>query len=148
MSANEIARFNGLYKFLSNFSPCDIYFEGNYYPTTEHAYQAAKTSNPVQRDRIRRALTPGLAKSYGGAVFLRPGWKGMRLAVMEELLRQKFKPGTELAKKLLETGDATLIEGNSHGDRFWGVCKGKGLNNLGRLLMKIRSELELRENAQ
>jgi len=39
---------------------------------------------------------------------------------------------------LLQTGDEELIEGNKWGDRFWGVCKGKGKNNLGKILMKIR----------
>lgn len=43
--------------------------------------------------------------------------------------------------RLLETGDAMLIEGNTWGDTFWGVCNGQGLNVLGNLLMEIRQEL-------
>jgi predicted NAD-dependent protein-ADP-ribosyltransferase YbiA (DUF1768 family) len=34
-----------------------------------------------------------------------------------------------------------LIEENTWGDTFWGICKGQGENHLGRLLMQIRDEL-------
>lgn len=52
-----------------------------------------------------------------------------------------------LKKKLLETGDAELIEGNYWHDNTWGQCycprcKNKiGENHLGKLLMKIRESL-------
>lgn len=45
-----------------------------------------------------------------------------------------------LSEMLEATGDAELIEGNHWGDTFWGVCNGVGQNNLGKLLMAIRSE--------
>ena len=48
---------------------------------------------------------------------------------------------TVLAQKLIETGNAKLVEGNCWGDKFWGVCKGEGKNNLGLILMKVRGEL-------
>jgi predicted NAD-dependent protein-ADP-ribosyltransferase YbiA (DUF1768 family) len=35
-----------------------------------------------------------------------------------------------------------LIEGNTWGDKFWGQVKGEGANYLGRLLMKVREELQ------
>lgn len=41
---------------------------------------------------------------------------------------------------LLKTGDEELVEGNTWGDTFWGVCKGKGRNELGKILMKVREE--------
>lgn len=34
-----------------------------------------------------------------------------------------------------------LIEGNNHGDRYWGVVNGEGQNKFGLLLMQIRSEI-------
>jgi len=55
-------------------------------------------------------------------------------------MRQKFKQ-PELKAKLLATGDAELIEGNHWGDIVWGVCRGKGENRLGKILMKVREEL-------
>jgi len=60
---------------------------------------------------------------------------------METLLREKFSKDPELRAKLLNTGTSKLVEGNTWGDRFWGVCRGQGENNLGRLLMKVREEL-------
>lgn len=32
-------------------------------------------------------------------------------------------------------------EGNTWGDKFWGVCDGEGENHLGKLLMEVRAEL-------
>jgi hypothetical protein len=34
-----------------------------------------------------------------------------------------------------------LIEGNTWGDTFWGVCNGVGENNLGKTLMNVREIL-------
>lgn len=41
----------------------------------------------------------------------------------------------------MTTGNAELIEGNTWNDTFWGVCNGEGENNLGKLLMKVRTNL-------
>jgi predicted NAD-dependent protein-ADP-ribosyltransferase YbiA (DUF1768 family) len=60
---------------------------------------------------------------------------------MEDLVRLKFTTHPDLCERLLTTGDAELIEGNSWNDTFWGVCRGKGRNELGKVLMKVRSEL-------
>jgi predicted NAD-dependent protein-ADP-ribosyltransferase YbiA (DUF1768 family) len=46
-----------------------------------------------------------------------------------------------MREMLLLTGDCELVEGNTWGDKFWGVCDGEGENHLGKLLMKIRAEL-------
>lgn len=121
------------YAFLSNF-----YWHGNW--TVEHQYQAAKTDDPAWAAAILNAPTPGAAKKLGRKAPMRPTWEQEKVAVMLALLRMKFlRP--ELAQKLLDTGDATLVEGNWWGDTFWGVCRGQGQNHLGRLLMQVRSEL-------
>ena len=64
----------------------------------------------------------------------------MRIAIMHRLLRQKFSD-PRLAAALLRTTPHPLINYNTHGDRFWGVCEDSGENTLGRLLMEIRTEL-------
>ena len=61
---------------------------------------------------------------------------------MYDICRAKFMQNPNLARLLIETGDATLIEGNTWGDRVWGVCDGVGENRLGRILMRIRSEIK------
>jgi len=63
---------------------------------------------------------------------------------MTTIVRNKFKAHPDLKKKLLETGTAKLIEGNTWHDTFWGVNinTGKGENHLGKILMQVRSELK------
>lgn len=109
------------------------------YPTVEHAYQAAKTLSPYQRDLIAGLPRPAQAKAAGRRVDLRPDWPAVRLPTMHALLVQKFAPGTPLARRLDATGDRLLVEVNHWGDTFWGVCDGAGENHLGRLLMEIRA---------
>lgn len=45
---------------------------------------------------------------------------------MEQLIRMKFTRYADLREKLLATGDAQLVEGNTWNNRFWGVCRGQG----------------------
>ena len=136
----KIESFSGPYRWLSNFYMVDVEFDGKIYPSTEHAFQAAKTFDEKDREDVRQADTPKLAKKLGKLVKLREDWDSVRLSVMEDMLRKKFE-NPELRRKLLETGHAELIEGNYWHDTFWGVCDGKGENNLGKLLMKIRDEI-------
>ena len=135
-----IYAFHGPFRFLSNFYPFPILWEGVQWPSTEYAYQAAKTIDPACRESIRRASTPGDAKRLGGKVPIREDWERIKLDVMLELLFLKFA-GTELEPPLLDTYPHTLIEGNTWNDTFWGICRGRGENHLGRLLMQVRQEL-------
>src|SRR5579859_3535441 len=140
----SITAFHGPHFFLSNFSESRIVFEGDSYPTVEHAFQAAKTFDPAQRAAVREAATPAAAKRLGRGVTLRPDWEQVKLGLMHELLRQKFSR-PDLRQALLDTGEAELVEGNTWGDRQRGcvLVKGKwiGSNHLGRLLMQVRAEL-------
>jgi len=138
---SKINNFQGPYRFLSNFWPCVVTLDEMIYPSVEHAYQAAKTINVNQRETIRNAKTPGEAKRLGRVVTLREGWNQLRIPVMRSLLRQKFR-NSVLCSKLLATGSVVLIEGNTWGDRFWGVDgQNEGENHLGKLLMEIRDEI-------
>lgn len=72
---------------------------------------------------------------------MREDWEEIKISVMEALLRQKFCDArTGLGRMLVDTGDQDIVEGNSWGDRFWGV-DGTGKNILGKLLMHIRDDL-------
>lgn len=137
---DPIESFFGPYRFLSNFWPAPVDLDGVTYPTVEHAYQAAKTDDPVVREAIRRCDRPGDAKAAGGATPVAPGWEERRIAVMRDLLAQKFS-AAPLRTQLLDTGWAPLVEGNGWGDTFWGVCRGDGTNHLGNLLMAERNRL-------
>lgn len=130
------------FEFLSNFYTCPVRYEGILYPSSEHAFQAAKTLDfKVRKIFTLPGMTAAMSKHLGKAIVIRPGWDHIKLKVMEEILIAKFSD-FQLKKWLIETGDAELVEGNTWNDTFWGVCNGKGTNHLGRLLM------ELRENAR
>jgi N-glycosidase YbiA len=135
-----ITSFNGEFSFLSNFHPCPVNFEGIRFPTSEHAFQAAKTLDHNQRAIIAMLMTPGKAKRAGRKLHIRPDWERVKIPTMEKILRMKFS-NPEMREKLLATGDRVLIEGNNWNDTFWGVCNNQGENHLGRLLMEIRNEL-------
>lgn len=139
MSDQPITSFDGIYRFLSNFHPVMVKLDGETYPSTEHAYQAAKSLDPAYRAGFL-TCTATEAKRRGRRAVLRADWEQVKIGVMLDLLRQKFAHETELAALLDQTGDRELIEGNWWGDTFWGVCRGKGQNHLGKLLMQVRAE--------
>jgi ribA/ribD-fused uncharacterized protein len=132
-----ISEFQGDCRWLSNFYPAKVTLDGVVYPTVEHAYQAAKTHNWIERKSILLADTPGKAKRLGGRATLREDWHEVKLSVMKGLVQQKFTDPT-LRRLLLATGDEELVEGNRWNDTFWGVCNGTGLNHLGRIIMQVR----------
>jgi N-glycosidase YbiA len=136
-----IDRFTGDHDFLSNFHPSPVEVDGILYPTVEHAFQAAKTLTLEEKQAVAAATTPDSAKRKGRKVRLRPDWEQVKVGIMEDLVRLKFTAHPHLRAKPLATGDAELIEGNNWNDRFWGVCRGKGQNQLGLILMGIREEL-------
>lgn len=136
MSINE---FNGEHRWLSNFWPAQVELDGDVYPTVENAYQAAKTAQLFRAPFMR--CKPHEAKQGGKRVLIREDWNEVRVDVMRKLIQQKFALGSHLGNKLLATGDTELIEGNTWGDTFWGVCNGVGKNNIGKLIMEQREAL-------
>jgi ribA/ribD-fused uncharacterized protein len=144
----KIEQFTGEYRWLSNFFDVEVVLDGVTYSSTEHAYQAAKTLDPIERERVRLAPTHGASKREGRKITLRPGWDSIKNDVMLDLLRQKFaRP--DLRRLLDETGETQLVEGNHWHDVWFGVCSGKcrsphakpeGANHLGRMLMQVRDE--------
>ena len=140
-STGRINSFEGPYRFLSNFYPAEIEFEGMTYPSVEHAYQAAKTLDTEVRKKIAAIPNPGDAKRMGRAQQVRADWEDVKFDVMEKCVRYKFTHHPDMKEKLLATGDAYLEEGNTWTDRIWGVYQGQGENRLGKILMKVRKEL-------
>ena len=137
----KIDCFDGEFDFLSNFYESTIYHDGIKYPTVEHAFQAAKTMDLNERIKIANMNTPGKAKRAGRKVALRPDWEQVKFEVMKELITIKFL-NPDLKAKLLATKNAELVEGNTWNDTCWGVCKGIGQNNLGKILMEVRENLK------
>lgn len=136
-ATTKIDSFSGEYKFLSNFYEHPVALSGITYRCAEGAFQAQK--DPSRAEEFKD-LSGKEAKHLGRQVHLNEHWNQVRLLVMDDVLHAKFED-PELRQKLLDTGDAELIEGNTWGDRYWGVCAGTGENNLGKLLMELRKEL-------
>lgn len=137
-----IDSFDGEYHFLSNFYLCEIDYKGITYPSTEHAFAAAKSDDKQHKLYCSNPdISPGQAKRAGRNCQLINDWDNIRLQVMEDLLNIKFSDPT-LRQLLLDTGDQELIEGNWWNDKFWGVCNGVGENHLGKLLMKVRNNIK------
>ncbi len=139
----RIDRFRGDHAFLSNFHRAPFEWRGKVWPTSEAAFQAAKTRDERMRDRIRSAHSPAAAKRLGRRADLRCDWEHVKDDVMHSVLAARFAV-PELRDALLATGDAELVEGNTWGDTYWGVCDGRGLNRLGRTLMRIRDDIRTR----
>lgn len=146
MTNSSIDYFEDEYRFLSNFWPCPVMYDGIIYPSSEHAFVAAKTTDESLRKIVLVTESPGQAKRIGRQFKLRDNWEEIKIWIMKEIVTDKFNRNPDLAEKLLATGAKYLEEGNWWNDRFWGVCNGFGQNNLGKILMEVREEL--RHNRQ
>ncbi len=141
----KIDSFTGKYEFLSNFYEVPITYENVIWPTSEHAYQAMKTTSRIEQDMIRKLSSPGKAKRAGQQLKIRSDWDEVKDQIMFEIILAKFEQNIELMTWLVETGNAEIIEGNNWGDVYWGVdVELGGQNKLGKILMKIREILCLR----
>ena len=155
-----IAKFEGEHAWLSNFYESPIEFPVSsdarllldnkplIFKTAEAAFQAAKYKAMVQSDQdaiygflkaLLEAPTASVAKRLGRNVKIDvQKWDEIKIDCMREVVFAKFKQSADLRIKLLYTGSAMLVEGNSWNDKFWGRCDGKGLNMLGVILMEVR----------
>lgn len=139
----KIDSFSDEFEFLSNFYDSPFTHDRIVYPSNEHFYQAMKSKSRADRKRLAAEPSPGRVKRMGRKLTLRKDWESVKIDVMREGLTLKFKEGSTLAEMLMATYPATLIEGNTWHDQFWGVDSktGQGKNWLGKLLMERRSEL-------
>jgi len=134
------------FEFLSNFYPAPIVWCNKTYATSEHLFQALKTFDSHEAERIRLAPTPGKAKRLGKKASLREDWEDVKVHIMEAVLLEKFKQNPHLLVWLTATYPCELIEGNNWHDNEWGACfcytcaDIEKKNVLGNLLMKIRTD--------
>ena len=141
--------FESEFSFLSNFSACELLYDGHVYKTAEHAFQAAKATNEKDRVYIAEAPTPGEAKRRGRGIELREDWDVIKDKVMLDIIRAKFKNGDcryRLMKALSEGYD-DFVEDNWWHDNYWGNCKCdrckdiEGQNHLGKIILQVANEI-------
>lgn len=138
---DAIRGFTGEYRWLSNFWPCKVIYGSLVYKSSEAAYQAAKIEDEEQR-KLFTTMSASESKKAGKTLYLRYDWDAVKQSVMAEILESKFRLNPELKQKLIATSGKYLEETNWWNDRYWGVCRGKGMNILGKLLMLLRDKLE------
>ena len=136
-----INSFSGEYRWLSNFTSNSNDFN------VEREYQATKAIDLRDKSRILIASSPGEAKRIGNQIVCRSDWEEIKDQVMLDCVRRKFSD-PNFAERLLATNGAELIEGNHWGDTYWGVCRGKGQNKLGKILMQVREEIRTQKENQ
>lgn len=125
------------------------------FDTSEHAYHYLKFPGTSSKSRgIRKWIME--ARSAHEAFKLAEryredrvaGWDAMKVTIMLTLLRAKADQHEYVRRKLLETGDRTLIE-NSWRDPEWGWGPDRnGKNLLGKLWMQVRGELRGEANGR
>ena len=153
--------FSGSKSALFNFFMSDLSFRGKTYKSVEHAYQCLKARsvrNHKAEQKIRDA--PAAARAKLLAKHLKfsnkelDTWKNNRVALMKELLEQKYKQCPEFREELCNLRDKDLWGATR--DDFWacGFMKFelqvkpnstlRGLNVLGSLLMELQHRSTLK----
>ncbi|KIO17882.1 hypothetical protein M407DRAFT_84531 [Tulasnella calospora MUT 4182] len=135
----------------TNFAPYSVTYRDKEYPTSEHLFQARKflDHRPLLAEHIRKGNDrPRFAfiEARRFAPETRPDWKEKSIEIMEEILELKFTQHNKLRRMLLDTGERLLIENAGKHDDFWGNgADGKGRNELGKALMRLRTILREEE---
>jgi N-glycosidase YbiA len=103
--------------------------------------------NPRGKTWLINKSFPALGKmndcilEFKGDDRIRPDWEEVKISVMKKGLYAKFTQNPGLQESLLSTDDREIME-NSPYDSFWGIGpQGNGQNQLGKLLMRLRSHL-------
>lgn len=133
--------FFGKYRFLSNFYDYPVRINGITFRSAENAFQSFKLADKSLREKTFATCLANQAKHLGKVIPLRSDWEDIKLDVMYQVVRVKFAFTPWLRARLLETGTQELVEENTWGDIFWGRVNGVGENHLGKILMRIRTEL-------
>lgn len=135
---------NEAYGEFSNFALFPVFVDGQWWPSSEHYYQAHKYEKsdliawvqaaPTAREAFNRGRDKNLPK--------RADWDERKDEVMEKAVMDKFSRYPSLRKLLLSTGTARLYE-HTQNDCYWADCgDGTGKNKLGLLLEKVRDFLK------
>lgn len=149
---------------LSNFGNIPVEYEGDTYPTVEHAFQAMKYKLASTRPELYRMFVRGgelgpdpvKAKMMGGRKGMKTHhaeldvqkWSALSEKVMEDLVREKMKNEVVRAILIICLQNDILLLHHSRGDMKWGCHANpdgtikKGENLLGQIYMKTAKKLQ------
>jgi len=129
-----------------NFSSFQVAWRGVRWATSEHAYQASHFFETAPK----LALQIQNAKSAHEAYKLAKAntdkapeyWDEIKIGIMEEIVKCKLEQHHYIQEKLLQTGNVPIVE-DSPKDAFWGWGPNRdGRNELGKIWMRLRIELQ------
>jgi ribA/ribD-fused uncharacterized protein len=128
---------------LAPFAALEVEVDGVVYKTAEHAYQALRVV-PEAREKITSAKSPldawraGQHCKHVGQILE----ECHKDELMEKIFRAKLDQHPDLVSILKVSGDRQLLKVTPD-DSYWGTgVDGTGQNKMGKLWMKLRSELE------
>ena len=145
--------FQSEHSYLSNFHKAPIMVDDDLYPTAEHKYQADKCragGDEEAWNRVMTASTPLEAKRIGDTVNETAEWRQNKEKAMADTINLKFDQNPQLAKLLIDTGNAALYEATNN--TFFGIGASlhsreikdksyRGMNKLGLIIMEKRQRL-------
>ena len=146
---------------MSNWTPSNlkIYYDGELFTNSEQIFMYIKAKFFGDENKageiVRLGSNPAIAKKLGREVsgYDEEAWSASRFDAMYAAVKAKFESDRVLTKQLMETDTKTLVEA-SPVDIIWGVgihekddaildeSNWKGQNLLGKVLMKVRTELQ------
>ena len=124
-----------------------VVYDGLEYTNSEAAFQSAKLTDKSKRIPFTK-MSAQQSKFIGKnprLTKLRPDWNEIKDQVMYDIVRDKMMRNPWIKDLLLSTDSKIIEEGNYWNDTYWGVNikTGKGKNQLGKTLMKLREEFRL-----
>jgi ribA/ribD-fused uncharacterized protein len=137
----SIKGFKNQYQFLSNFYNQPFNYNGIAYNSVVSAFFANMTTNEFQRNMIAKSLPSDAIKLYKRTSSKKRLSDKEKKDLMYNICKEKFSIPS-LKDKLLATNNEELINETTWENPFWGITNDKGENQLGKILMKIRKELD------
>jgi len=101
-------------------------------------FQASKFIDPLFREMIRRASTPQQAIEAAKALKAqqRSDWLQVNVPIMRAIVEIKLQQYPSIKSKLAATSERLEYDVSNI---FWASNKGKGRNELGKILMRARA---------
>ena len=132
---------------LDNFSAFGFEMNGEYFQTSEHAFQYLKfvETNKNIANKIKESFSPNDARNiaHENKEYRLPNWSDVKYQNMEKVLRLKVEQNTIVKDVLLNTKDYIIAENCIDEDTDWGLdSNNQGDNNLGKIWMKIRDDIK------
>jgi len=147
---NEISIETSMYQCqlfpLDNFSAFGFEMNGEYFQTSEHAFQYLKfmETNKDIANIIKKSYSPNDARriAHENKKYKSPNWSNIKYNNMEKVLRLKLRQNPIVKECLLNTNDYIIAECCIDEDTDWGIDNNnEGNNHLGKIWMKIRDEI-------